>query len=94
MANSSRPSNRAKESRSSKGSKDGSTLRNSRTTVSGHAEPDASGRGDVTAETTLPNGGPDTGVLLASAAASVVDDLVAAMAKHRHFARETDPPRV
>jgi len=45
-------------------------------------------------KTTLPNGDPDTGVLLASDAASVIDDFVAAMAKHRHFARETDPPRV
>jgi catalase len=45
-------------------------------------------------KTTLPNGGADTGVLLASDAASVIDDFVAEMAKHRHFARETDPPRV
>jgi catalase len=45
-------------------------------------------------KTTLPNGDPDTGVLLASDAASVIDDFVAAMAKHRHFVRETDPPRV
>jgi len=45
-------------------------------------------------KTTLPNGDPDTGVLLASDAASVIDDFVAAIAKHRHFARETGPPRV
>jgi len=44
--------------------------------------------------TTLPNGDPDTGVLLGSDAASVIDDFVAAIARHRHFARETDPPRV
>jgi catalase len=50
MAKSSRPSNRSKDSKPSKGSKDRSTVRNSRTTVSGPAEPDASGRGDVTAE--------------------------------------------
>ena len=50
MAKSSRPSNGSKESKSSKASKDQSTVRNSRTTVSGPAEPDASGRGDVTAE--------------------------------------------
>jgi catalase len=43
---------------------------------------------------TLPNGDPDTGVLAASDAGSVIDDLIAAIAKHRHFARETDPPRV
>jgi hypothetical protein len=43
-------------------------------------------------KTTLPNGDPDTGVLLASDAASVIEDFVVAMAKHRHFARETDPP--
>jgi catalase len=43
---------------------------------------------------TLPNGDPDTGVLAASDAGSVIDDFIAAIAKHRHFARETDPPRV
>ena len=50
MAKSSRPSNSSKPSTSSKGSKDRTAVRNSRTTVSGPAEPDASGRGDVTAE--------------------------------------------
>jgi catalase len=45
-------------------------------------------------DTTLPNGQADAGVLVASDAASVTDDFVAAIAKHRHFARETDPPRV
>jgi catalase len=43
---------------------------------------------------TSPNGDPDTGVLAASDAGSVIDDFIAAIAKHRHFARETDPPRV
>jgi catalase len=40
----------AKSSRSSKASKKQSTVRNSRTTVSGPADPDASGAGDVAAE--------------------------------------------
>jgi catalase len=43
---------------------------------------------------TLPHGQADPGVHVASDAASVTDDFVAAIAKHRHFARETDPPRV
>jgi catalase len=42
---------------------------------------------------TLPNGQAVPGVL-ASDAASAADDFVAAIAKHRHFARETDPPLV
>src|SRR6187399_1240985 len=50
MAKSSRPSSGSRQSKTSKGSKDQSTVRNSRTTVSGPAEPDASGRGDVAAE--------------------------------------------
>jgi catalase len=45
-------------------------------------------------DTTLPGGEADPGVLVASEAASVTDDFVDAIAKHRHFARETDPPRV
>jgi catalase len=45
-------------------------------------------------EQKLPNGQADSGVLIASDAVSAADDFVAAMAKHRHFARETDPPRV
>ena len=40
----------AKSSRPAKTAKDKSTVRNSRTTVSGPAEPDASGRGDIVAE--------------------------------------------
>ena len=45
-------------------------------------------------DTTLPSGNADPGVLVGSYAASVTNDFVAAIAKHRHFARETDPPRV
>jgi len=45
-------------------------------------------------DTTLPSGNADPGVLVGSDAASVTNDFVAAIAKHRHFARETDPPRV
>jgi catalase len=41
----------------------------------------------------LPDGTPDPGLLLAAAKVSP-DDFIAALAKHRHFARETDPPRV
>src|SRR6186713_2811460 len=40
----------AKSSRSSKTSKSKSTVRNSRTTVSGPAKPDTSGAGDIVAE--------------------------------------------
>ena len=42
----------------------------------------------------LPTGQPDPGLILASDASTASDDFVAAIAKHRHFARETDPPRV
>ena len=45
-------------------------------------------------DTALPDGQPDPGVLIASDPGAVTDDFVAAIAKHRHFARETDPPRV
>jgi len=45
-------------------------------------------------DTTLPGGSADPGMLVGADAASVIDDFVAAIAKHRHFARETDPPRV
>ena len=50
MAKSSRPSHDPKRSKPSKNFKDRRTVRTSRTTVSGPATPDASGRGDVTAE--------------------------------------------
>jgi catalase len=39
--------------------------------------------------------GSDTGLIVAaSEATDVADAFVAAIAKHRHFTRETDPPRV
>jgi catalase len=43
----------------------------------------------------LPGGDPDPGIITAaSAARATTDAFVAAIARHRHFARETDPPRV
>ncbi|MBA3761335.1 MAG: DJ-1/PfpI family protein, partial [Gemmatimonadales bacterium] len=53
----------------------------------------------------LPGGGIDPGIIVAGAAtgdgkagrdgtAAAVADFVAALAKHRHFDRETDPPSV
>jgi hypothetical protein len=33
-------------------------------------------------------------LIIASDATAAADDFIAAMAKHRYFARETDPPRV
>ncbi|HUR32486.1 MAG TPA: catalase [Vicinamibacterales bacterium] len=42
----------------------------------------------------LPDGQPDTGLLAAADAGTVSEAFVAAIARHRHFARETDPPRV
>jgi len=46
--------------------------------------------------TTLPDGGIDPGVLVCEEGdiKKVVAAFVAAIAKHRHFERETDPPRV
>ena len=41
----------------------------------------------------LPDGQPDQRLIIASDT-SAGDDFVAAIAKHRHFARETDPPRI
>jgi catalase len=41
----------------------------------------------------LPDGQPDPGLVIASDT-SAATDFVAAIAKHRHFDRETDPPRV
>ena len=125
----------AKSSRPAKTAKNKSTVRNSRTTVSGPAEPDASASGDIGDEaisalradgrtlefikdqyrhckpilalgaaeqllracgidTALPDGQPDPGLIIASDTSAGSDDFVAAIAKHRHFARETDPPRV
>jgi catalase len=45
-------------------------------------------------ETTLPNGQPDPGVIATSDTRAARDEFISAIAKHRHFARETDPPRV
>jgi catalase len=42
----------------------------------------------------LSNGQPDPGLIVASDASAAADGFIAAMAKHRHFARESDPPRV
>ena len=42
----------------------------------------------------LPSGQPDPGLLVASDLGTAGDDFIAAIAKHRHFARETDPPRI
>jgi catalase len=38
--------------------------------------------------------GPQAGLIIAPEKSAGADDFVAAIAKHRHFARETDPPRV
>jgi catalase len=43
---------------------------------------------------TLPDGSPDPGLITASEATAATEAFIAAIAKHRHFARETDPPRV
>ena len=44
---------------------------------------------------TLPSGKPDPGLVLAgSFEKSVSKTFVGALAEHRHFERETDPPRV
>jgi catalase len=45
-------------------------------------------------EAALPGGKADPGVILAAHARVATDDFIAAIAGHRHFARETDPPRV
>jgi catalase len=45
-------------------------------------------------QSTLPDGSPDPGLIAASDANTATDDFIAAIAKHRHFARENDPPRV
>jgi catalase len=44
----------------------------------------------------LPDGGPDPGIVMEGAGgkASGFEGFVAALSAHRHFARETDPPRV
>jgi catalase len=45
-------------------------------------------------ETALPTGQPDPGVITTSNANTASDEFITAIAMHRHFARETDPPRV
>ena len=45
-------------------------------------------------DTALPNGQVDPGVIRTPDASKASDRFIAAIAKHRHFARETDPPRV
>jgi catalase len=43
----------------------------------------------------IPTGESDSGlIVLAVDSLDAADQFVAAIAKHRHFARETDPPRV
>ena len=49
---------------------------------------------DCGIDTALPNGQPDPGVIATAAASTASDGFIAAIAKHRHFAREADPPRV
>jgi catalase len=43
---------------------------------------------------TLPTGKPDPGLIVAKGKEDPADAFVKALARHRHFARETDPPRV
>jgi catalase len=45
-------------------------------------------------EAALPGGQADSGLIIASDAKAGTDAFVAAIARHRHYARETDPPRV
>jgi len=42
----------------------------------------------------LPDGGADPGLLLHAADDIPIDGFITALARHRHFERETDPPRV
>jgi catalase len=42
----------------------------------------------------LPDGQPDPGVIVADEASAATEEFIAAIGKHRHFLRETDPPRV
>jgi len=46
--------------------------------------------------TTLPDGKPDTGLIVAASesAADAAETFIKGIAKHRHPQRETDPPRV
>jgi catalase len=43
---------------------------------------------------TLPNGNADPGILKAADAAKAARAFIEAVAKHRHFERQTDPPAV
>ncbi|MET0386067.1 MAG: catalase [Polyangiales bacterium] len=47
-------------------------------------------------ERTLPNGAADPGLVIYgdSDTAAAIDDFIDALTKHRHFDRETDPPRI
>ena len=45
-------------------------------------------------EKVLPDGRPDPGVIATPDARTAGDAFIAAIARHRHFERETDPPRV
>jgi catalase len=45
-------------------------------------------------DATLPTGQPDPGLIVAADPATATDAFIAAIARHRHFDRETDPPRV
>jgi catalase len=44
--------------------------------------------------TALPDDEPDPGVILESATGPAVNRFIEAVGRHRHFARESDPPRV
>jgi len=44
-------------------------------------------------EITAPHGQPDPGLIITTDTKAVLDDFVTAIARHRHYARETDPPR-
>jgi len=45
-------------------------------------------------ETMLPGGQPDAGLIVSPDTSDALDAFIAALAGHRNFARETDPPRV
>ena len=53
-----------------------------------------SSRAVNTIDATLPDGKQEPGLIIASDTNAGPDDFVAAIATHRHFARETDPPSV
>jgi len=45
-------------------------------------------------QTALPGGQADHGLIVAPDASAAADEFIKAIARHRHFARETDPPSV